>query len=101
MERPFVKLYIETLNGITKLSPTAKNTLLGMLFYLEDDNTVDISAHKREQMLHLLDIKKQTLANGFVELQNAGIISRIGQGYYHIDVMFIEKPQGDDYKSES
>jgi hypothetical protein len=101
MDTPFVKLYIGNLNVITKLSPTAKNTLLGMLYYLDEDNTIDISIHRREQMLHLLDIKKQTLANGLVELQKAGVISRIGQSYYMLVPSFIEKPKDNDYKLES
>lgn len=91
MEHPYVKLYIENLVGIVKLSPTAKNTLFGMILFLDEDNTVDISVHRREQMLHLLDIKKQTLANGLVELQKAGAIERIGHSYYRLNSMYIEK----------
>ena len=93
--RPYIKLYIENLAAITRLSPTAKNVLLGMVHYLEEDNTVDLSIHKRHTLLELLGIKKQTFANGLGELQTKQVITKITYGYYAIDPMYLTKPEHD------
>ncbi len=98
--RPYIKLYIENIAEITRLSPTAKNVLLGIIHYLEDDNTVDISAHKRTKLLEILGIKKQTFSNGLQELQTKQVITMIDTGYYAIDPMYLTKPVHDEHKSE-
>ena len=95
--RPYIKLYVENIAGITRLTPTAKNVLLGLLHFLEEDNTVDLSTHKRSKLLEMLRIKKQTFSNGLMELKNANVITKIANGYYEIDPMYLTKPSPHEY----
>lgn len=95
--RPYIKLYVENIAEITRLSPTAKNVLLGLLHFLEEDNTVDLSTHKRSKLLEMLCMKKQTFSNGLTELKNTNVITMISNGYYEIDPMYLTKPLPNDY----
>ena len=86
-----IKIDIDQLVRITKLNPTAKNTLLGMSVFLDDENRVDLSAHRRAYLLNVLGISKNTFSNGLITLQAKGVITRIGNGYYEIDKLVLIK----------
>lgn len=86
-----IKIHTSQLVRITKLTPTAKNTLLGMSIFLDDENRVDLSAHRRAYLLDVLGISKNTFSNGLVKLQAKGVITRIGNGYYEVDKMVMIK----------
>jgi len=91
--RPYIKLYIENIIPFTRLTPKAKNVMFGMLHYLEVDNTIDLSSHRRKQTLQALNMTKQTFSNGLVELKSLGIITEIGTSYYEVDPMYLTRPE--------
>jgi len=91
--RPFIKLYIENIIPFTRLTPKARNVMFGMLQYLEVDNTIDLSSHRRKQVLQSLNMTKQTFSNGLVELKSSGIISELGVNYYEVDPMYLTRPE--------
>lgn len=91
--RAYIKLYIDGLSTIIKLTPKSRNIFLGILHYVETDNTVDISSYRRSQLLQSLNMKKQTFSNGLVELKSVGILQELGRNYYFVDPIYIARPE--------
>jgi len=91
--RPFIKLYIENIISLTRLTPKSRNVLFGIVHYLEVDNTIDLSSHRRKLVLQALNMTKQTFSNGLVELKSSGILTEIGTNYYAVDPMYLTRPE--------
>lgn len=89
-KRPHLKLYSDFIKGTLDLSPSAFRTLLGLTVYVDSDNVVDLSRHKRATLLQMLGTCKQTLSNNLVELQHAALIKKLGSGLFVVDSMYIE-----------
>ena len=90
-ERPYIKLYMDWVPELLKLSPSQRKVLLALSLYLDEDNHVDISTHKRQLLLQILNMSKTLFANSLVELQHAGAINKLGHAYYCIDPMYLTK----------
>lgn len=93
---PHLKLRADFLPKTLKLAPSTFRTLLGISLHLDSDNIVDLSAHKRTQVLQMLSISKQTFSNSLGELQRAGIINKLDTGLFAVDSMYIKRGQHDD-----
>ncbi len=97
MDRPFVKFYVDYIHLTSKLSLVALHTLFGLLYFLEDDNTVDLSTQKRTQIARLLRISQTKISKGIKKLKEEEIITKLGKGYYKIDSMILSKNEANDY----
>ena len=91
MKRAYVKVYVDTIATITFLTPKARKVLWGLTIYLDEDNAVDLSAHKRKTLMSTFRLSKQSFSNGLVELVDSGILTHLDSGYFHMDPLYIKK----------
>ena len=85
IEPKFIKLYIEDLSMLKKLSKTEMNVLLGIFTKASYENQIVLSDDLRKYLMEYANTSKGNLSNVFTVLVKKDILKRVTNGVYIIN----------------
>ena len=96
-EPSFVKMYVDDVSNLNKLSNTAKNLLLSLVRRLGYDSVITLHKQAKQEICREMGIKAtQTIENKLSELLKSGIIKRVCRGSFMLNPDYFAKGQWND-----
>lgn len=97
-EPPYVKMYLDDLAAILKLSSGCKGLLYGLMRQMNYEGIITITKSTRERLAENIGVKETAVKNQITILCKKGIIKRIGTGEYEANPYLFAKGEWTDIR---
>ena len=97
-EPPFVKMYLDDLAAILKLSSGCKGLLYALLMKMSYDGVITITKSTRERLAQSIGVKEPAVKNQITALCKKGVLRRIGTGEYEANPNLFAKGEWVDIR---